>query len=277
MSRFITETIGDCTLILGDCREVLPTLGPMDAVFTSPPYNLGTTTGGGFGNYAPDAPMGKRGGGGRWKSAALRDGYASYSDNMSPADYADWQKEILGLCWALLPETGAIFYNHKPRVQAGSMVSPLDYNPDLPVRQIIIWARAGGMNFAPTHFMSTHEWVVLFAKPGFRLRDRAASGAGDVWYIPQHASPDHPAPFPLALPLRALRAITSEHVLDPFMGSGTVGVACAREGRRFTGIELDRGYFDIACRRIETAYKQPRLFEEPAPKPVQPSMLEALA
>ena len=51
-------------------------------------------------------------------------------------------------------------------------------------------------------------------------------------------------------------------VLDPFMGSGTTGVACAQRGKAFTGIELDRKYFDIACKRIEQAYAQPRLFED---------------
>ena len=61
----------------------------------------------------------------------------------------------------------------------------------------------------------------------------------------------------------------AETILDPFMGSGTTGVACANLGRSFIGIEIDPGYFDIACRRIEEAYRQPRLFEEPAPKPVQ--------
>ncbi len=61
-------------------------------------------------------------------------------------------------------------------------------------------------------------------------------------------------------------------ILDPFMGSGTTGVACARLGRRFIGIEIDRRYFDIACRRIEEAYRQPRLNLEPAPKPVQVAM-----
>ena len=60
---------------------------------------------------------------------------------------------------------------------------------------------------------------------------------------------------------------------DPFMGSGTTGVACANLGRAFIGIEREPTYFDIACRRIEAAYRQPRLFEEPAPKPVQPSLL----
>lgn len=62
---------------------------------------------------------------------------------------------------------------------------------------------------------------------------------------------------------------TAQTILDPFMGSGTTGVACAKMGRRFIGIELDEGYFDIACRRIEDAYRQPDLFIEPPAKQVQ--------
>ena len=62
-------------------------------------------------------------------------------------------------------------------------------------------------------------------------------------------------------------------ILDPFMGSGTTGVACARLGRRFIGCEIEPRYFDIACRRIEEAYRQPRLFAEPRPQPVQEVML----
>ena len=68
-----------------------------------------------------------------------------------------------------------------------------------------------------------------------------------------------------------------ETILDPFMGSGTTGVACAKLGRRFIGIEIEPRYFDIACRRIEEAYRQPRLFAEPAPKPKQTDMLEGAA
>ena len=64
-----------------------------------------------------------------------------------------------------------------------------------------------------------------------------------------------------------------ETILDPFMGSGTTGVACARLGRKFIGIELEPRYFDIACRRIEAAYRQPRLFTEPAPKVKQEAFL----
>lgn len=64
---------------------------------------------------------------------------------------------------------------------------------------------------------------------------------------------------------------TAGVVLDPFMGSGTTGVACTKMGRTFIGIEREPAYFDIACRRIEAAYRQPRLFAEPAPRPVQDS------
>lgn len=55
----------------------------------------------------------------------------------------------------------------------------------------------------------------------------------------------------------------AETIIDPFMGSGTTGVACANLGRKFIGIEIEEKYFDIACKRIETAYLQPRLFAEP--------------
>jgi len=64
-----------------------------------------------------------------------------------------------------------------------------------------------------------------------------------------------------------------ETVCDPFMGSGTTGVACAKSGRGFVGIEQNERWFDLSCRRIEEAYRQPRLFAEPVAKPVQ----EALA
>ena len=63
-----------------------------------------------------------------------------------------------------------------------------------------------------------------------------------------------------------------ETILDPFMGSGTTGVACANLGRKFIGIEIEEKHFDIACHRIADAYKQPRLFEDPKPEP-QPQEL----
>jgi DNA modification methylase len=62
-------------------------------------------------------------------------------------------------------------------------------------------------------------------------------------------------------------------ILDPYMGSGSTGVACVNWDRAFVGIEIDLGYFDIACRRIEAAYKQPRLFAEPVQKPIQDALI----
>jgi DNA modification methylase len=87
----------------------------------------------------------------------------------------------------------------------------------------------------------------------------------------------HPTQKPIDL-MQWLIEKTTGTILDPFMGSGTTGVACVKLGRRFIGIEIEPKYFDIACRRIEAAYKQPDLFvQDPAPKPVQLSLLEGAA
>ena len=69
-------------------------------------------------------------------------------------------------------------------------------------------------------------------------------------------------------------SLSGETVLDPFMGSGTTGVACVKLGRKFIGIELDEGYFDIACRRIAEAYRQPDMFIEPPAPPAEQMALE---
>lgn len=86
---------------------------------------------------------------------------------------------------------------------------------------------------------------------------------------------EHPTQKPVRLMEWTLEQVkASGTVLDPFMGSGTTGVACVRRGCSFIGIEREPSYFDIACRRIEEAYKQPRLFAEPVARPVQPSFLD---
>lgn len=82
----------------------------------------------------------------------------------------------------------------------------------------------------------------------------------------------HPTEKPLAL-MQWCIGFTTGTVLDPFMGSGTTGVACAKLGRKFIGIEIEPRYFDIACKRIEEAYRQPDMFVVPPPKPVQASLL----
>ena len=85
----------------------------------------------------------------------------------------------------------------------------------------------------------------------------------------------HPTQKPLALMAWCLKWIKAPTVLDPFMGSGTTGVACQKLGRKFIGIEIEPKYFDIACKRIEEQWRQPRLFEEPKPKPEQLELIGA--
>jgi site-specific DNA-methyltransferase (adenine-specific) len=221
------------TLYHGDCMDVLPALSGIDLVFTSPPYNLGVTTGGGFGN-------GRGNMGGKWRTDKMAKSgaqYETHDDAMPPAEYELWLRDVIERCWGTLADDGAIYLNHKPRVQASTLWLPLDLNPGLPVRQIVIWARAGGINYAPTHYVPTHEWLIILAKPAVRLKSKAASGVGDVWYVPQESGSEHPAPFPLGLPARAIETVAPGLVLDPFAGSGTTLRAAKDAGVKAIGIE----------------------------------------
>lgn len=231
------------TLYHGDCEDVLPSISGIDLIVTSPPYNLGVTAGGGF------AATGRKPG--KWSGGALATGYDDHDDAMPYPEYEAWQRRVLLACWDALSDTGAIYYNHKPRVQAGTLWTPLELNPGLPLRQIIIWRRAGGMNFAPTHYVPTHEWICVFAKPGFRLKSKGASGVGDVWAINQESNPLHPAPFPTGLPARAIETTAPSSVLDPFCGSGTTLRAAKDAGVRAIGIEKSERYCEIAARRLD--------------------------
>lgn len=237
------------TLYHGDCLDVLPTLSGVDLVITSPPYNLGVTTGGGFGHYRDGQ---RRGGQGKW-GGTDRNGidYTDHSDAMVYEEYEAWQHAVLRACWDALSDRGAIYYNHKPRVQASTLWMPLALNPGLPLRQIIVWARSGGMNYAPTHYVPTHEWIMVLAKEAFRLKSKAASGLGDVWRIPQERNPDHPAPFPLSLPAAAIETTEPRLVMDPFAGSGTTLRAAKNAGVRSIGIEKSEAYCERAARRME--------------------------
>lgn len=231
----------------GDCLELLPALGTADLIFTSPPFNLGITTGGGFGHWKDGQT---RGGQGKWGGTNANGiTYTDHDDAMPPAEYEDWQRDVLRACWAQLTDRGAIFYNHKPRVQASTLWLPLALNPGLPLRQVIVWARAGGMNFAPTHYVPTHEWIMVFAKPAFRLKNKGASGIGDVWRVNQEPS-DHPAPFPLGLPARAIESTAPGLVMDPFAGSGTTLRAAKDSGVRAIGIEISERYCEMAAKRL---------------------------
>lgn len=242
------ERIGAATLMLGDCRELASELAGSQVIVTSPPYNMGNHP---HSDFRPN---------GMWPRASIQEGYGACSDNMPMADYEAWQQGLLADLWNGLPPDGAIFYNHKPRPRDKELWTPLRLNPGLPLRQIVIWDRGGGINFSPSHYLPTHEWIMVFARDGFALSSRGASACGDVWRIAAETNTEHPAPFPVSLPLRVLEITGCRTLADPFMGSGTVGVAAVRKGIPFTGVELDPKWFDLACRRIEAATRQADLF-----------------
>ncbi len=252
------ERIGDAVLYLGDCRDILPTIEKIDLVITSPPYNMGLVPGGnGRGMYRPGASN---------KAGRFRDGYGTHSDALPQDEYDDWQRDCLAMMYDRAEQ--AVFYNHRPRVEHGKLRVPLSFDyGDVPLRQIVIWDRGTGIDVTPRHFCTRQEWIMIFARPEFRLVNHSASGMGDVWRLGmEYQETGHPAPFPVGLPEKILQATLSKSVCDPFMGSGTTGVAALRAGRSFVGIELEPRYFDIACRRIADEASRPRLFvERPAP------------
>jgi site-specific DNA-methyltransferase (adenine-specific) len=221
------------TIYHGRCEDVLPTLSGVGLVLTSPPYNLsgdGWDTGG----------SGKE-----W--TALASGYNTHDDALPHSEYVAWQRSVLEECWATLTDDGAIFYNHKPIARGESVRLPLELNPDLPLRQVIVWDRGSGFCRNRTHFVPAHEWIMLLAKPAFRTTTRSVD---DVWRIPFETGSEHPAPFPLSLARRAVDATTAELVVDPFCGSGTTLRAAKDAGRRAVGIELSERYCEIAAKRL---------------------------
>ena len=237
--------IGDATLYLGDCLEILPTLGKVDAVVTDPPYGVGFT-----GKVAVQR------GGGTVKGSG---GYESFDDTeenvisrVIPAI-----AHAIGIAQraAVTPGTRNCFAYPKP-TDIGCFFS------------------AAGTGVGRWGFTCSQPILFYGADPF--LEDRRGSRANSLGqsYPNDANATGHPCakPLPQMLWLVERTSRAGETILDPFMGSGTTGVACAKLGRKFIGIEIEPRYFDIACRRIEEAYRQPRLFAEPAPKPQQLSL-----
>ena len=227
---------------LGDAVELMNQMpaGSVDLIVTSPPYNLRNSTGNGM----------KNGSGGKWANAKLLDGYDTSKDDMPHDVYVAWQRESLKAMMRLLPENGAIFYNHKWRVQGGLLQDRQDIVEGFAVRQIIIWKRKGGINFNPGYFLPTYEVIYLICKPDFKLAPKA-NALGDIWDIPQDLSNPHPASFPVELAQRCIQSTTAKVVLDPFFGSGSTAVAAEVLKRDWIGIDISEEYCNMARERIQ--------------------------
>lgn len=251
--------IGDATLYLGDCLEILPTLGKVDAVLMDPPYCSGAATEASRGSATHQG----------LRSETIRSGRFKWfgSDNMTTA----------GLC-TLLRSVCV----HAPVVESGSILSFCDWRmvtmlaPAMESagwrqRNLVVWDK--GHFGAGTGFRPRHEMIIHLTRraPVFY----SASVGNVLTHRRVGVDREHPTQKPVEL-LRDLIAVVAPAggaVLDPFMGSGSTGVACARSGRSFIGIEADSGHFETACKRLRDVYDQPRLFTEPPAKAKQGAML----
>ena len=228
----------------GDCLDLLAQLPDesVDLVVTSPPYNLRS--------------------GGRCRGWP---GYDGYGDDLPHDEYVAWQQESLREMYRVIKPTGAIFYNHAPRIQKCVQWRHEDILEPFDVRQAVIWHRAGGVNHNPHYLSPSYEYIYVIAKPDFRVA--ADWTIGDVWKMGQEKKrwiPEVPA-FPVQLPQNAIRATGAKIVLDCFMGSGTTAVAAVLEGADYIGIEQSARYCAVARERVAAI--------PPGGEPVEPPAL----
>jgi DNA modification methylase len=223
------EIIGDCRLLLGDCAEVLPTLGQVDAVLTDPPFGIkmaGGVRGGGY------------------------DGFGKGIKRQPKIYTGDWDASRPSAdVFALI-----LSASQQQIIWGGNYFSDL-----LPASQKwLFWDKLQTM---PSYSDGELAWTNL---SGTSLKKFTYAGAG---LMAREKEREHPTQKPIELMRWCLGFLPDAMtVLDPFMGSGTTLVAAAKAGRPAVGIEIDPDYFDIACRRVEAAYRQPDLFiDRPAP------------
>lgn len=223
--------IGNATLYCGDCRTILPSLPKADAVITDPPYADRT-------HRMAKTNKGKGHGTGLVNFAAL-------TDDDFTASVRQWLTAASGWCVATCDYRHARLAFDLPEfVRLGAWVKPN------PMPQIS--ADRPGQGFE----------TVLILHAGERKKAWNRGGGSGVWTIPVVDSAEVSTQKPIALARAFVSDFTNygELLCDPFMGSGTTGVAAVEQGRRFVGIERDPERFDIACRRIEDAQRQVRLF-----------------
>lgn len=246
------EIIGDATLYLGESLAILPELGPIDGLMTDPPYSSG-------GQFRGDR-MQKTSV--KYQNTEHRGLYAEFSgDTRDQRSFGYWSALWLsacleiarpgGLCvlcsdWRQLPTT-------TDALQAGGWVW----------RGVAVWDKTEASRPQRGRYRNQCEYLVWGSKGA--LADAGSCAPGAFRYSVASEQKHHITGKPTAL-FRDLLQLTEpgEIILDPFMGSGTTGVAAVKLGRRFIGIEIEERYFDIACRRIAEAERQPDMLVQAA-------------
>jgi len=221
------EIIGDATLYLGDCMDILPTLGKVDAVVTDPPYGIK-----------------EHGGKVRFGPRSASRGFSSHKYY----EYRGWDNdavsgEVIRYIIDISPISIVWGANH--------FISRMPFDSSA----WLVWHKKGSdkSSFADCEL----AWTNLPQAVRYFKHDWVGFGA-----INSGVKRDHPTQKPVPLMKWCLGFIPdSQTILDPFMGSGTTGIAALDLGRKFIGIEKDEKYFDIACKRIDDSLKQGKLFQ----------------
>lgn len=263
------ETIAEgVTLYLGDSRDILPTIGRMDAFVTSPPYDGLREYGAGFNGFD-------------WRSVIK-----GMAGALNPGGVAVWNvaDQVVDGSESGTSFTQALYAIecglrlHDTMIYCKEGVTFPDANRYHPAFEYMFVFSAG----APKCFNGIRDWKNKWGGRSMHGTDRqpdgslrAKSGIGRAvnevglrrnWWVVANGgtkeTEDHPAPMPYSLASDHIETWTNvgDMVADPFTGSGTTGIAAVKLGRRFTGIEIEPEYFDIACRRIERATKQLDMF-----------------
>jgi len=235
------EVIGDCTLYLGDCMEIMPTLGEVDAVITDPPY----------GEQTHDNAKSNRNGGSGKKAI-----------NFAAIDAATL-KSLISDCAKLSPRwfVSTMEWRH---IVSFEQEPPEGWD----FVRFGVWVKTNPMpQISADRPAQGWEGIIYLHNPASGKKAWNGGGSHGNWIGSLVTDGAHPTGKPVAMFQSFVERFTdnSETVLDPFMGSGTTGVACAKAGRSFVGIEQHEPYFEIACERIRKAYAQPDMFVQAAP------------
>ena len=231
-----TQVIGDCQLYLADCMDVLPTLAKVDAVITDPPYGIGESS----------AKVASRQRGGNLGSLLGYKGKAMADQR----DYGHFD-------WDRAPPGPAVVQALRDSSQWQAIFGGNYF--DLPPSSCwLVWDKLNGDNDFADCELAWTNWPKAVRRIQWRWNGMIRQGNEERF---------HPTQKPLGVMAWVIGLCpVANTVLDPFMGSGTTGVACVQMGRKFIGIEREPKYFDIACKRIEDAYKQGVLIPHEAPK-----------
>lgn len=240
---YLNTIYADDTLVI---LNKLPS-DTIDVGVTSPPYNKGEN---------------KKG----WLVKNVK--YAKTSDKLPELDYQENQIDVLNELFRVTKPGGSFFYDHKIRWERGVLLHPMDWlrKTKWTIRQEIIWDRIIAANIRGWRFWQVEERIYWLYKPigkhliGEELKPKHAL-LTSIWRFPPEQKNNHPAPFPIALPTRAIYSVMDDKkglVIDPYCGSGTTLVAAKLMGHDFIGIEIANEYIDTAKERLACSENERR-------------------